>query len=322
MHLGYSMSITEKIKRIVWGKSAARCAICKIDLLEETHNNDNYHLLGEVAHIVAEQRNGPRGNIEMTLEERNSESNLILLCLKHHKVIDDDDITYPIDYLKDIKRQHEQWIVDRLSQNVVWNTKLHQFYYINVPRLNLLCGQYGHSIDLSCFREVLSLNELGWDLNSLMLGFTNLLNQVELKAIPLEIAINWPDKLAGTYISFNHKFRTKNIVYPQSKFEWKTKFSGDLKSDPHIYLKMDGFKIICFIDKRWITTDTAFCQFRPSGGQSDFAGLGVINSVDLETKTIRMTPLVLGVANNPFIEAWYKDASSIYIDAPSIIQSE
>lgn len=243
----------------------------------------------------------------MTLEQRNSVPNLLLLCKRHHKIVDDDPATYTIDVLLQAKTSHDKWVASTLSANCVWETKLFHLYYINVPRLSLLSSMHGATLDLTEFEPIKSLHELGWELNRLMAGFKNLLQKVQLTALPLDSVIHQPD-VKGMIVSFDHKFRTKNIEIPDHGKGFETVFSGDLKKDPHIYLRIGDRRLTANIDRRWITTTTAFCQFRPSSGQNHFAGLGFINSFDAKTKIITMTPYVIGLPSNPFMEAFYGDS--------------
>ncbi|OHX06908.1 hypothetical protein BFV98_29980 [Micromonospora sp. WMMB235] len=62
---------------------------------------------GEMAHIVAASRQGPRGRGVLTDDERNSAENLILLCERHHKIVDRRPRTYTVDVLTEMKRRHE-----------------------------------------------------------------------------------------------------------------------------------------------------------------------------------------------------------------------
>lgn len=63
--------------------------------------------LGEIAHIEARNEGGPRFNGEQTEAERHGLGNLILLCEKHHKIVDADPGLYTIDVLKQMKADHE-----------------------------------------------------------------------------------------------------------------------------------------------------------------------------------------------------------------------
>jgi hypothetical protein len=241
----------------------------------------------------------------MTRAERNAEANLILLCLDHHKVVDDDPATYPVDRLLEIRTSHYAWVEDRLRLEQPWRTKLHNFYYINVPRLNLLAATAGMSLDLSGYGDIYALHELGWDLNRLMVAFKQLLERVELKAIDLKSSIAMGPSARGAIVGFDREFRTKNILLPENKADFAKPMSGDLRKDPHIYARVDGMRVVATIDPRWITSTTAFVQFRPTGGKGKFAGLALVNSINNVASHMSITPLVIGLPSNPFLEEFY-----------------
>jgi len=62
---------------------------------------------GEIAHIEAAEKGGPRFNAKMTNEERRHPDNLMLLCRNHHNEIDTHPERYPVHYLQDMKAGHE-----------------------------------------------------------------------------------------------------------------------------------------------------------------------------------------------------------------------
>ncbi|WP_228116647.1 hypothetical protein [Xanthomonas citri] len=264
-----------------------------------------FHFVGEVAHIVAEKPDGPRGSSSMPLDARNTGDNLLLLCPVHHKIVDDDPGTYTVEHLIEVRRQHYAWIADRLQLEQPWKTKLHNFYYINVPRLNLLAAIAGISVNLSNFGRIDALHELGWDLNALMSQFKHLLERVELKAIDLEAAVKMGSSARGAVVGFDRELRTKNISMPANASGYAKPVSGDLNKDPHIYTKLDQARIVATIDRRWITTTTAFVQFRPPSGRGTFAGLAIVNSMDPVSNHMSITPLVIGLPSNPFLEEFY-----------------
>jgi hypothetical protein len=75
-------------------------------------------LVGENCHIVAESDGGPRANPTMSIPDRNSYQNLILLCRNHHKVIDDlpnGPRSFPVLTLQSMKVAHESWVKDQLG---------------------------------------------------------------------------------------------------------------------------------------------------------------------------------------------------------------
>ena len=69
-------------------------------------------VIGQMAHIVAQQRQGPRGRSLMSDTDRDKTSNLILLCGKHHKVIDDHPHVYSVQILRQMKADHERRITE------------------------------------------------------------------------------------------------------------------------------------------------------------------------------------------------------------------
>lgn len=87
-------------------------------LLAEGANDDPLALLGEAAHIVAENEDGPRGLSPLTREGRNHADNLLFLCHIHHQRIDDQPHTYTVANLQAIKEQHERWVETTLGRGI------------------------------------------------------------------------------------------------------------------------------------------------------------------------------------------------------------
>jgi len=72
-------------------------------------------VLGEMAHIVAEGPNGPRGHSPLALAEQNRSKNPALLCNTHHQLIDSQPHTYTVERLLGIREVHEQWVEKALG---------------------------------------------------------------------------------------------------------------------------------------------------------------------------------------------------------------
>jgi hypothetical protein len=100
------MPITDRARKILWGKAGGRCSICQVQLVTEGTDTDDPSVFGEEAHIVGQSPNGPRAS---NVPDVDSYANLILLCRKHHKQVDDQIGYYTVERLKEIKRQHEEW---------------------------------------------------------------------------------------------------------------------------------------------------------------------------------------------------------------------
>ncbi|WP_333887300.1 HNH endonuclease [Sphingobacterium siyangense] len=71
---------------------------------------DDASVVGEEAHIIARETNGPRGDNSMPIEERDKYNNLILMCSIHHKNIDDFPERFPVELLHQYKLEHEAWV--------------------------------------------------------------------------------------------------------------------------------------------------------------------------------------------------------------------
>ncbi|MFT5702336.1 MAG: hypothetical protein ACI8ZB_005253 [Desulforhopalus sp.] len=115
------MSIPEKDQKILWGKSAGRCSMphCRKSLTIEASEKvaSKNILIGQNCHIVAESKDGPRGESILGEKDRNRYPNLILLCVNHHTEIDQDPDSWPLEYLHQIKADHEIWVETQLAQN-------------------------------------------------------------------------------------------------------------------------------------------------------------------------------------------------------------
>ncbi|WP_346533855.1 tetratricopeptide repeat protein [Micromonospora sp. DPT] len=72
-------------------------------------------VISEIAHIVAEKPDGPRGEFPLSRAERDSYDNLMLLCNVHHQLIDSQPTTYTVEWLREVKFGHERFVEQRLG---------------------------------------------------------------------------------------------------------------------------------------------------------------------------------------------------------------
>ncbi len=64
-----------------------------------------------LAHIVADEPGGPRGDPGLSNELKDKFSNIMLLCDEHHRLIDQEDVEgHPVERLREFKEQHEERI--------------------------------------------------------------------------------------------------------------------------------------------------------------------------------------------------------------------
>src|SRR5690348_14725805 len=112
------MSISLKTHKMLWGRAANRCAYpgCRKELVMDRTATDDESVIGDEAHIVARETDGPRGdNSGLSAEQRDRYDNLLLLCKVHHKLVDDQPNEYTVDKLRAFKQQHEKWVVQSLT---------------------------------------------------------------------------------------------------------------------------------------------------------------------------------------------------------------
>jgi hypothetical protein len=111
------MAISLKTHKMLWGRAASRCAFpdCRRELVMDASQTDDESLIGEACHIVAQSPSGPRGGSPLTPEQRDHYDNLILLCRNHHKRVDDQENTYTVQRLLDMKVAHEKWVREILG---------------------------------------------------------------------------------------------------------------------------------------------------------------------------------------------------------------
>ncbi|MCW5314627.1 hypothetical protein GTQ43_12630 [Nostoc sp. KVJ3] len=125
------MPISQKDIKLLWGRAASRCAFpdCKLSLTQDSEDTSSSITIGEQAHIVAKEENGSRGDSLLTTEERDSYSNLILLCPNHHTIIDKNPKDFPVEKLHALKTEHELWVIQTLSQTGDLNKQARDIIY-------------------------------------------------------------------------------------------------------------------------------------------------------------------------------------------------
>ena len=97
---------TQSTIKKLFAYSGNQCAIpdCQEQLVDASGA-----MLGKIAHICAAEKGGPRFDSKMSNEDRRSFDNLLLVCGKHHDIIDHEPNvkTYTDDVLRKYKADHE-----------------------------------------------------------------------------------------------------------------------------------------------------------------------------------------------------------------------
>lgn len=135
-----SGNISSKDQRILCTKSGNRCAMpqCRKELVIAKTENDPPVIIGEMAHIKGEKPGTARYDPNMTNNERNCYDNRIFVCRDCHKIIDDQPNTYTVEKLHEIKKQHENWVIESTKKEVINVT----FAELSVVTKYLVSGQF------------------------------------------------------------------------------------------------------------------------------------------------------------------------------------
>lgn len=110
------MAISGKDRKILWGRSGSRCAICRRPLVAAKTTQDAEAVVGDEAHIAAQSDGGPRFGDLPDGVDVDAYDNLILLCRVDHKKVDDQPRHFTAEKLRQVKREHEHWVAARLDE--------------------------------------------------------------------------------------------------------------------------------------------------------------------------------------------------------------
>jgi len=186
--------VPEKVRYLLWAKSAGRCQLCNEPLYRDglTQIEMNF---ADVAHIIGRPK-GPRGDNKLSLDEEycNNVENLMLLCQKHHRMIDRITRIYTEEYVRKIKRDHEDRIYrqtsirpDKTSNLVIYRSNIGDFQPAidyQDARTAMFPDYYPtahHAIELGMSNSLLSDHEDEFWRNEI----TNLERQFDLSVRPL-----------------------------------------------------------------------------------------------------------------------------------------
>lgn len=124
---------------MLWGRAGARCSFpgCQLELIQFDENKLSGAIIGEEAHIIAQEKEGPRGHIPIEQERVNLYENLILLCPTHHTVIDKQPERYTVQALHEMKREHETWVDRKLGRQ----NRSQEYHYLPDPAYDHFCSQ-------------------------------------------------------------------------------------------------------------------------------------------------------------------------------------
>lgn len=106
-------SIPQKIQSALWARAAGRCQYrgCNCNLVGDLVAGRQDGIFGFIAHIVADIEGGPRGDPIRSPQLAQRLENLMLMCARHHKLIDVDAVAdHPEAVLQAMKAEQEERI--------------------------------------------------------------------------------------------------------------------------------------------------------------------------------------------------------------------
>ena len=125
-------AIPEKTRTRLWVLAGGRCQYegCNKPLWQDeltmAQMNTAY-----IAHIIAAEPNGPRGDKELSPKLATDISNLMLMCDEHHRLIDREDVEgHPVERLHEMKRKHEERI--ELLTSIKREKKVMFFFMVQI----------------------------------------------------------------------------------------------------------------------------------------------------------------------------------------------
>ena len=102
------MAISDRVKKRLWASSGGYCQnpACNRDFFMVFENGD-VSSVEELAHIIARSGEGPRGDADLALRDRDIFENIILLCPTCHTTVDKNSDHYPVKLIRGWKHEHE-----------------------------------------------------------------------------------------------------------------------------------------------------------------------------------------------------------------------
>ncbi|WP_299120798.1 hypothetical protein [uncultured Eubacterium sp.] len=102
------MAISESVKKALYMESAGYCENpnCNCSLLPLFESGKISNIV-ELAHVIGQKIDGPRGISELKLSERDLLDNILTLCPTCHTLIDKNEEEYPVELLHKWKKQHK-----------------------------------------------------------------------------------------------------------------------------------------------------------------------------------------------------------------------
>jgi len=199
--------------KLLWGLAAARCGFpqCRQECVEQATELDRAVVLGKIAHIVPHSKErGPRADLSFATELLDRYENWILLCARHHDIVDGQPNTYTVVELRHWKNEHESWVRQRLSAEIPSIT----FAELEIVTKGLLAAPLApdYSFTLITPREKLNRNGLTDRVNLLVtIGFSKVREVADFVNFAGQLYPDFGDQLKAGFVTRYNELRGQGI---------------------------------------------------------------------------------------------------------------
>lgn len=141
--------IKPRLAYVLWGKAGGRCQYtgCPEVLYRDPTTKSEFNQ-AYIAHIIADKASGPRGDAVLSPLLAEDISNLMLMCDKHHRLIDIEDVAgHSVERLRQMKHAHETQM--DLLQSLVASRQSHVLIYRSSV------GQHNPTIDFKSVAQAM-----------------------------------------------------------------------------------------------------------------------------------------------------------------------
>lgn len=279
--------VRESVRRHLWQLSNGMCAKCRCEL---SAGLSNVNPRANVAHISALGDRGPRANGAVSVDDRNSIENLLLLCPSCHDVIDSNPADYSIEGLLGLKSRHETWCASLRKSGQLWSFRFLSVDFINLPRVLSFPGgdaifETATSLGIDGTKP---LTMCGTRSGAFVGRVKPILEGLSTRAIALDSRDLGTIRI-GSIVSFEAPMRSRGTPHDAHLdhlwMDWGT--------PPQLEFVSQEVLVAIRFDPLWLTTSTAFSDlFAAESEDVVYSGLGSV--VSSTRDSLRISALVFG----------------------------
>jgi hypothetical protein len=280
----------------LWYAADCLCSFpgCAVDLGQLAYEDG---VAPSIPHIISPAKDGPRADRTFPREKLNRYENLILLCDRHHKVVDRRPVKeYTAARLRSMKTAHEVHVASQRNVGISSSSLIGSILYANIPRLFVDFGGRVLSAGTAITTSVpdvrfSTLPQEEW------LGYAALvwesLRKHTKRAVAFTPGLALDQSMVGRRFMWWRSVRGKRVYDRHGE---PAHVTGNVDNDPQIYFKDGRRKIVMHVDARHAMTSTGMTLLKGAQYSPEVVGLSVLRYVD--DRVAFMSPLVIGFPND------------------------